>query len=248
MNRIVFVGGWAHGADAGASLCGQLSRASGLPCDQLCPADLIRGCAQPIPRSTYRDRLLAFLSTSKDTEWIGVGWSLGALIILETALAAGSPLHAIVGLGTTACFCSRRDYQAGVPAARVSAMLEMLKKKPSAVLRKFFQDVHHPRPVADDLLNGLTTQALRCAPGVLEHGLTYLVETDMRSVCRHIRAPAAFFHGALDRIVPPDAARFCSENMEGSELHILPGLGHYLLESPAIGETICAFLSDRGAL
>ena len=68
---------------------------STLPCRSY-PADAL----QPIPRSTYRDRLLAFLSTSKDTEWIGVGWSLGALIILEAALAAGSPLHAIVSHST----------------------------------------------------------------------------------------------------------------------------------------------------
>ncbi|MHB0955460.1 MAG: alpha/beta fold hydrolase [Pirellulaceae bacterium] len=248
MKRIVFVSGWAHSADAGACLCGHLSRVSGLPCDRIAPADLIGNCAQPIARSMYRNRLLARLSASHDTQWIGVGWSLGAMIILEASLAAGSPLRAIVGLGTTSCFCSRHDYPAGIPAQRVNAMLEMLKKKPSAVLRKFFRDVHHPQLVAEDPLNDLVTRALRFSPQTLAHGLSYLVETDLRSACRNLRAPAIFLHGALDRIVPPDAARFCAENIARSALHVRPGDGHQLLDSPAIGDTIGDFLAQREVL
>ena len=246
MNKILFVGGWAHAAGCADNFCDQLSAATGLACERLGVADLISGCAPPIPRSAYGRGILAFLDRHKDVKWIGMGWSMGALCLFEACLERPSAFEALVGCGATASFCSRPGHPAGIPAERVQAMLATLGKKPSLVLKAFFRDAYSPGLLPDARLRSLMTGAQPVAPEVLGHGLSYLIDTDLRRSCEDISAPVLLCHGKQDRIVPPEAARFCAGHIPHCLLHEFADKGHYLFDSPLCIEPIRAFLSRKG--
>jgi len=248
LKRFLFVSGWAHGSDCAESFCNTLSKTTGLACDRLCPAGLISHCPQPVPRSAYCREVLSFLDGHKDATWIGIGWSLGAVCLLEASLEQPSAFEALVGCGATASFCSRPGYTAGIAMERVHSMLASLKKKPSLILQRFFRDARFPGRITDALLHSLMETAERATQDVLEHGLSYLMETDLRLSCERISVPVLLCHGKQDRIVPPEAARFCAEHIPDCLLRDFPDNGHYLFDSPLCIDSIGAFLSGRGLL
>ena len=60
----------------------------------------------------------------------------------------------------------------------------------------------------------------------LQIGMKILFTTDLRRSVKNINHPVTLLHGKNDAIVPVDSARWLHENLEDSNLIILPDCGH----------------------
>lgn len=73
--------------------------------------------------------------------------------------------------------------------------------------------------------------------------------TDVSADVQRIRQPLLVLHGALDKIVPPDAGKALAASVPGAQFHLLDGCGHVptLTQPQRVADAMRAFLSQRRA-
>lgn len=134
-----------------------------------------------------------------------VGSSLGAMLAIEAAVAAGARVRALVLVGGTLRFTSD-DRETGWPARAVERMVRRLAEDPPATVERFQMAMFAPgeEPEARAFWhepacrNGWTRQSLAA-------GLDYLLATDLTRCVRDLACPVLWVHGAADGICPPGA-------------------------------------------
>ena len=86
-----------------------------------------------------------------------------------------------------------------------------------------------PPEVADELL----TIMLECRPAGMRAMAHAFAEADLRDVLPHIAVPTLLLYGDADRRSPLDVAEALRDDIPGSKLVVLPGVGHASnLEAP----------------
>lgn len=79
--------------------------------------------------------------------------------------------------------------------------------------------------------------------------LTYkkIIDEDVRTFARSIKVPTLLIYGSHDKDTPPEYGRILHHAIDGSQLELLEGLGHFLhQENPqAVAQSIKVFLSDE---
>jgi pimeloyl-ACP methyl ester carboxylesterase len=86
----------------------------------------------------------------------------------------------------------------------------------------------------DELEEFIDYLRLGASPGTLEALLRMNREIDIRHVLPAVHVPTLVLHGAEDRIVPLDAARFLADRIPGASLVEIPGAGHLAFGEPAV--------------
>jgi pimeloyl-ACP methyl ester carboxylesterase len=160
--------------------------------------------------------------------WL-VGWSLGGMLLLEAlSRLTGPPPGGLVLVGVPAVFTRRPDYPWGQPPGVVRAMRRALTKNtenPQQVLAEFAEQCLAPGE-ADFVSQARAAFAAPVAAGTLAAGLDYLLNRDLRPLLPGLPAGAVVIQGQEDRIVPPAQGRLLHEQLSGSRLNLLPGVGH----------------------
>jgi pimeloyl-ACP methyl ester carboxylesterase len=111
---------------------------------------------------------------------------------------------------------------------------------------------HDPSRMSDDLVDEVWAESKRPRAGkAFAHFQNYeLGWRGLRTVyvdrLGEIKAQTLIVHGAEDRLVPIAAARVAHDRIAGSQLHIIPGCGHWpQRERPdEFNEAIVSFLQD----
>ncbi len=157
-----------------------------------------------------------------------VGWSLGAIVALEAALAAPGNLHGLVLVAGTAAMSDSQDLW-GVEPERLRAMSLALRSRRPAVLEEFARlATARDLPEADEL--GAVEQLLAMSAPIdtahLAAGLRYLAATDLRAEIGRVGAPTFVLHGDRDRVIPPTAGRMLAQSIPAARLIPIPGAGH----------------------
>ncbi|MCF6179489.1 MAG: alpha/beta fold hydrolase, partial [Geopsychrobacter sp.] len=67
-----------------------------------------------------------------------LGWSLGGQLALQLASETTTLIERLILISSTACFCARPDWQAGLPAGELRALKRGLKRRYLATLGEFF--------------------------------------------------------------------------------------------------------------
>jgi len=162
-----------------------------------------------------------------------LGWSLGALLALEAALAWPDRFAEVVLVGGTARFCSDGEGFPGTEARVLRAMRARLRRDREAVLTDFAAASAAPD-------GGETTQATWRAQArgfateMLARGLDALGAIDLRERAAGLDRPVRLVHGESDAIVPWQGAAATASILPRARLEVLPGRGHALpLAAPA---------------
>jgi pimeloyl-[acyl-carrier protein] methyl ester esterase len=155
------------------------------------------------------------------------GWSLGALLALDAALAAPGRHAGLALVAGTPRFCADGEGHAGADPRALRAMAARLPRDRGAVLRAFGAACAAPDG-GESASAWWEAQAARFRPEVLGRGLAALTELDLRGRVVGLRLPVRMLHGERDAVVPVEAAIAAAGRFPDARLTVLPGRGHAL--------------------
>jgi pimeloyl-[acyl-carrier protein] methyl ester esterase len=227
----VLVPGWGADAEAFAGVCARLP---GIPVR-------VVGWDEALVRGP------AAVAAASDALGPGpvrlAGWSLGALLALEAALALPGRHAALALVSATARFCGDGEGHPGTAPRALRAMRLRLARDRAGVLGEFAARSAAPDGAAAER-DAWRVQADRFTAETLARGLEALAALDLRDRLAALRAPVRMLHGACDGIVPAAAASTTATAFPDARLTILPGRGHALpLSAPGEVAALLAGLS-----
>jgi pimeloyl-[acyl-carrier protein] methyl ester esterase len=155
------------------------------------------------------------------------GWSLGALLALDAALAAPGRFAGLVLVSGTARFCADGEGHPGAEPRALRAMSARLGRDPEGVRRAFAAACAAPSG-GEAAARWWEEQASRFAGTALARGLEALATLDLRARAGALRVPVRLVHGEDDAVVPLAAARALAASLPQARLLALPGHGHAL--------------------
>jgi len=199
---ILFISGWAHGAEAVQPMADALADDFGVRI--LTGNEVLKNRSVP------------------DADCIVAG-SMGGILAMELLPASCKKL---VLVSSTAKFCAAEGYACGTSEKVLRRMIAQLKRDPEAVLEEFFKNVHLPQRESRRAI--AQRQASAPDPDALVAGLEYLLRSDVRDRVPRIDIPVLLLHGAEDRIIPATAAEWLRAHLPGSALKIVGNAGHAL--------------------
>ncbi len=154
-----------------------------------------------------------------------LGWSLGGLLALGLALKQPDLLKGLVLVASSPSFRQRPGWSAGIPAATLEDFGQRLENDPQGTRKRFLALQVMGDPRGRRALEGLSHWPSP-EPLCLADGLTLLQEVDLRDHLNTLSLPLQLMHGAQDRIVPPEASHYLHQQVPGSHLKVLEGVGH----------------------
>lgn len=155
------------------------------------------------------------------------GWSLGALLALDAALAAPGRFAALALIAGTARFCGDGEGHPGAAPRALGAMRARLSREREGVLRGFAAACAAPDGGGEGAA-WWEAQAARFDPDALAGGLAALATLDLRGDLPALRLPVRLVHGERDAVVPLAAAAALATRCPDARLTVLPGRGHAL--------------------
>lgn len=150
-----------------------------------------------------------------------IGWSMGGMLALQ--IAANLAIGALVLISTTPKFIKSGDYPSGLALALLRNLRKEIKTKGLSAF--------HNLIFKGKKINGLAFPPLEQA----EKELDELERIDLRTLLPKIKTPTLIIHGSKDEICLPASAEYLRENIPGSQLVMLEGIGHApIVEAPGI--------------
>lgn len=230
MSALVFLHGWGFTPRIWAPLRAQLG-------DEPCLAPPVS--AGPASLALRADTLAAHLPRDS----LLIGWSLGAMLALQTAQRHPEKVRALCLIGASPRFVASPDWPHGLDAATVDAFADGFERDPQRTRKRFMAlqvlgDVQRkPLQLALD-----AAQADVTTPG-LRQGLEILSSADLRPLVPEIAQPTMLVHGAQDALMPIEAARWLARTLPAASLTEVAGAGHCpgFLEPEMLAEIIRRF-------
>ncbi len=185
-----------------------------------------------------------------DESVIGIGWSLGAEVLIAAA-ARDERFKALVLVGATPRFVSNRDFPHGHPSALVKKMILDMGRDHASVMEKFLELNFTSEELATDEarafierygdpVEGEGTDEAEPSPGTpcppppvfknyeLITALEALHDTDLKGYLKDIKIPVLVIHGRSDSVCPIGAGEYLAEEIENAELKVYEKTGHAL--------------------
>lgn len=156
-----------------------------------------------------------------------IGWSLGAIAALETALALPEKINRLILISGTACFVQEK--RKGWSARIVKKMQESIISSPEETLKAFDQLLFSEEEKEKWLpyfVECIRPSFSKDSPKSLFYGLDYLLYTDVREKLSALHVPTLFIHGEKDQICPLAAVTTITKKIPHSQMHIVPNAGH----------------------
>lgn len=175
--------------------------------------------------------------------WTLVGWSMGGMLALETAvsdeaLRHGAYVEKLVLFSSTLRFAGR-DRRKAWPEKILTRMKQNMNSRPHEVLAEFRRRMFSETDLrSKERVNRICALVPDCPPEGLAAGFDYLAETNLHHVWQKILSRASgasgskpavlWIHGKMDRICPPGAVPVPSDAaaLSGWRLEWLPLCGH----------------------
>ena len=206
--------------------------------------------------SVYAAALASQLARRKYPS-ILIGWSMGGIVALETAIHSPELVRRLVLISSCAKFDPPSPdhhetlllpaQSSPVQSSPVRALIHGLHLDRHETLRRFFSLVHSENSSAPQRTESLH-QALQLDPEHLLHGLKYIQAVDLSARLSLVHVPTLLVHGRKDQVISWRASRLLQAGIVGSELRLFDEADHGLVATSTeiIAPAIVRFLSaDR---
>lgn len=243
---VVLVHGWGTHGGIWESMCDVLSSGH-----SLCIPDLPgHGRSQQVEAPTL-GAMVDTLETVAPREAVWIGWSLGALASIATALRAPQRVKALVLIAATPRFVQAPDWSGAMPETTLAEFARDLQHDYRATLSRFLALQLGQGEAERSMLRQLRASLFahgEPSPKGLAAGLEILRDSDLRTQLQTIDVPVLMVHGARDRIAPVVAAEIAATQLPQAELLVIPGAGHAPQFShwSTIEPTLTRFLATHG--
>jgi len=158
-----------------------------------------------------------------------LGWSMGALVAVQAALAAPARIARLVLVAATPSFITRPDWTAAMEPHLLEGFARDLQRDYLRTLQRFLALQVRGSDAAEAALRELRARLLQHgepAPESLLAGLAILRATDLRAQLAGIACPALWLMGARDTLVPEAAACQAAARMPDARVEVIAGAGH----------------------
>lgn len=152
-----------------------------------------------------------------------VGWSRGAMVVLDFVAKHSHSASAICLVGGTPKFTLGEGFDYGLPSKDVKGMKLKLKRDFQRSIMEFREAIAGELGEAE---REILLECLLPAPEGAKAGLMELMDIDLRDALDKVKVPALLVHGENDHLCLPDASRYMDNKLEKSELFYIEGAGH----------------------
>jgi pimeloyl-[acyl-carrier protein] methyl ester esterase len=240
---LVLLHGWGAGARVWDGLVPELARNFRLHLVDLPGYGASEPCA---PYSL--DALAGAVAGACPSPVAVCGWSLGAQVALQWALARPAQISHLVLIAATPRFVAGDDWAHGVTAEALAVFERGLVEDAAATLARFIA-----LEALDDTSRVAVTRALRSAAEstpsaiALAGGLEVLRTTDLRARLPEVTQPVLLLHGARDRVTPPAASAALAALLPNAQRTVIADAGHapFLAREADTARAIVDFLRDE---
>lgn len=177
------------------------------------------------------------------------GWSLGACLAVEYALAYPEEISSLILIGGFAKFVSDPpDWAIGQPETVVRKFREDLETDfENAILQGFHKLLFFGEETDGEGKKPLEFELDRVLLPPQDTALTLLellCEIDIRKKCRQVRVPSLLIHGDADKIASVKGALFLQRQIPNSTLVVLDGGSHAIpvTRGPEVNSAIKEFV------
>lgn len=220
--NLVLLHGWGFHGEVWASTAATLSRRYRVVRPDL-PG---HGRSNPSPIEFRAESVVAHLAQQFPSPAVWLGWSLGATLALELALAHPRLVRGLVVVAGTPCFGNRADWEHGVEETQLVGFGADLERDWRATLTRFLN--LHARGAPKARTRALRDQCLRLPPQpeALRGALSILAQVDLRPRLGEIHCPVTIIGGDRDLLVPASGLPLWSARIPRAQVRIIPGAGH----------------------
>jgi len=154
------------------------------------------------------------------------GWSLGALLALGIARCTPERVLSLTLVAATASFLQRPGWSWGCPPAELRAFQRQVRKNSAAALPGFVERFCQGDAEAEDSAHFLLEHARPPSSTVLEAGLEWLAQADLREGLERISCPVTLIHGEADPLMPVAAGTWLASRLPHARLVRVSGKAH----------------------
>lgn len=188
--------------------------------------DQAKNTILPPDLARYAQSLLARVPTKA----IWLGWSLGGLIAQYIALHYPEQVTALINISSSPKFMQDGRQWAGLRVDVVEKMADDLQHDLKATLRRFLSLQFHgvknsPADLWERFERWMALDEWVNAEAI-QHGLTLLIQSDLRQDLQQLTMPVLFIYGGKDAIVPIAQAQQLQPFMPQAQIVRIAQAGH----------------------
>ncbi|MGC8641350.1 MAG: alpha/beta fold hydrolase [Isosphaeraceae bacterium] len=146
-----------------------------------------------------------------------IGWSMGGMIALETAVHFPELVDRLVLVSSCAVFSPPAEDRGATPTLPVRALVVGLHRDRRETLRKFFALVYSETGDSMRIKEDLN-QAMNIEPEALFHGLRTLQRFDLCPRLSAVNVPTLLIHGRQDQVISFRASQLLVDGIVASTL------------------------------
>lgn len=182
-------------------------------------------------------------------EVTGIGWSLGAQVLLTSAIQNKIKFNGLILIGATPCFVKKDDFPWAQQIPVVKKMIKDMKKKPHETIKRFYQlnftENEIGTEIAKSFINQYTHNETNFKFNEITTGLEALSKIDLRRQLGLLNIPVLIIHGGMDQICPVGASHYLADKIKRAELKIFEKAGHvpFLTETAEFNKLVKGFIN-----
>jgi pimeloyl-[acyl-carrier protein] methyl ester esterase len=160
---------------------------------------------------------------------IWLGWSLGSMVCIQSALLAPSRVESIVALAGMPRFVRGSDWQHAMAPKALNHFMGSLRRDHRQTLERFLalQMLNSDNAVAMlKRLKSLLRERPDPLPDALQAGLEILKSTDLRTQLIKLHCPTIWIYGNRDTLAPEKASNDLLQWLPTAAMHSVEGAAH----------------------
>lgn len=181
---------------------------------------------------------------------VGIGWSLGAVVLMEIAHIYPDALQGLILVGATPKFIMDEAFPWGQARGRVRQMIKDLKKGFYETLESFY-----PLNFTEEELNSpsamyfIELYRMRCR-GLFHKSIITALEAisrvDLREVISEVKVPVLLIHGGRDQVSSLEGCKYLASGLPMARLKVFKDTGHapFLTRTGEFNMVVRGFLTD----